>query len=40
MATISTTEDDIKRNVWELAVIALEDKVSKDKIEHYRSLYL
>jgi hypothetical protein len=39
MATVSstTTQDEIKKDVWELAVTALEDEISKHKIEYYRS---
>jgi hypothetical protein len=39
MATINTTRDDIKADVRELAAIALEDNISKDMIERYRTFH-
>jgi hypothetical protein len=39
MATVSTTKDDIKTDVRELAAIAIEGKISKDTIKDYRYMY-
>jgi hypothetical protein len=36
MATAWKTSDDIKRDIRELAAIAIEDKISKNKIDYYR----
>ena len=38
MATIGATKDDIKTDVRELAAIAIEDKISKDRIKSYHGL--
>ena len=38
MATIGATKDDIKTDARELAAIAIEDKISKDRIKSYHGL--